>query len=384
MQYRASLTCILFLVLSIAVLPAANAATSGEAVLFDGVTYSFTSFSLYDVTYQDGGDGTLIENFAAVGMSYYEGATMAEDRLLICDETDGGGEDVLMLIGPNPATHEFDSSATLDYIMDRTAGGSDPMPIEWVSDISDGSGVSNDQNVWIARASNFQASALDQDGFLGPGSFVDWASATTTIALSDVVSLEKCSASCKSVDGSRIYFAGSIIVGPSDHQYGYKVLDVATGALLSDYAVLLPQFGPVFGPDPAPNQEPWHFAFNGMATDRVNGYFYCLVKNGSLGAEERWMYRLTSLPDPNAGMNINYNDPALQKVRIDTVIDYNLREDRVGLCTGRGVDTGIGVYPVIYLINGDDSQGGPPRLYTFVPQVTDVTSVGAESWQGYR
>jgi hypothetical protein len=79
-----------------------------------------------------------------------------------------------------------------------------------------------------------------------------------------------------------------------------------------------------------------------------------------------------------------YNDPALQKVRIDTVIDYNLREDRVGLCAGRSIDTGIGLYPVLYLINGDDSQGGPPRLYTFVPQVTDVTSVDGDVWEVYR
>jgi hypothetical protein len=379
---------LVFLVFALSSSPMATAATSGEIELFDGIIYDFTSVDLYTVTFVDGGDGkTAVDSsFAAAGLGYYQsGSGIAGDRLYICDETDGGGEDVVMLIGPNATTYQFDSSSTLDFVMDRDAGGRDPHPVEWVSDVSDGTILDNDWNVWVVRISNFEITALDQDGFLGAGSFSDFPSGAQT----DGIGLMKGSAGCKNVAGTRMYIGGVREYGGGDNRYAYQVLDLTTGTLVSDYVVLLPEVGTPFGPGPDPGIEPWHHAFHAMATDRENGKFYCMVKNGSEGLEERWLYRFDNLPDPSATDDITYTEGGVPKVRLDTVLTFNKRPDRSGMCTGRTISTGIGAYPVIYIVNGDDvdSIGATreARLYTLVPRVLQPgTDVGTDTWGGYR
>lgn len=382
MVKNAFLTTTLATILIVTLAASAPAATSGSIVLFDGVAYDFTSIDLNTATFQDGGDGTSLgTNFAGAGLGYYEGATIAEDRLYMTDETDTGGEDVAILIGPNPATYEFDSSATLDYVMDRSAGGSDPHGIEWVSNASDGTTVGNDANIWMTRASNFLASALDQDGYNGAGSFVDWASSTADLGLSAVVNTFKASAMCKSSDGTKLYAGGGIQSPTGEAWYGYKVIDVATNTMVSDNTVVMPQTGKPFGPSP-PLGDIIDFALHAMATDRVHDTYLMLVKSGTDTATERRLFRFNTFPDPGPDpINYHLEGTGGTSFRLDDVLTFNSRPDRMGMATGRAVNLGGGVsYPVIYILNGTDGLE-PTRLYTLVPQ---PRSADVESWKTYR
>ncbi len=384
MQWRRlSYLCLISAFILVPALPA-FAATSGTIELFDGVSYDFTSYDLSGATFLDGGDGTTVTNFAGTGMGYFQGATIAQDRLYLVDETDGGGEDVIMLIGPNPSTYVFGTTSTIDYVMDRSVGGSDPEAIEVASDVSDGSGTANDFNLWIVRASNYLASALDKDGYTGAGSQIDWANSVANVPISASANLNKGCAACKGPMGDKMYIGGRTDVGGIE-RYAYKVLDLTNNVMLSDNLVFLPQLGTPFGP-PDGNPDNLLFTFHAMAEDYLHNTYYAVVKSGTTGLEERRMYLLQNLPDPHPTQNTTYNSPnGAPSVRLDTVLSFNTRPDRMGMCTGRLVNAGLGdSYPVIYILNGFDGTN-PARLYTLVPKKRpDPAGVRYEHWETYR
>lgn len=372
---------------ALASVPAVGA-TSGSVSLFGGVTYDFQALELPSITYQDGGDGgVLTADFHGTGLGYYEGATIADDRLYMTDETDGGDEEIVFLTGIDPTTYTITSNSTLDFIANNHGGGTDPHAIEWVSDVTISSSTLDDINIWVVRASSFRMSGLDADLYTGPGTLVQLpglgvdenylAQSTKVVHLGEVVGLNKPTAACKNPDNTRMYIGGVINFNSAVH-YGIKVLDIGAQALVSEYPVLLPQLGTPFQSNVA--GEPIVFAFHALAVDRHNDKYLAIVLKGAPGSEQRWIYQFSSFPDPSATETTTHNDSGFGGgLRLDNIMTFGSRPDRMGMCTGRGIDVGQGfTYPVIYILN-------QTTLYTLIPrQLPPISAVSGSTWSEMR
>jgi len=339
------------------------------------------------------GTDPIYTDMGGQSLDFKEGATAAEDRLYLADETGAGGENAAFLTGADPNTYEFRPDvATLDYIAIVPGQDLNNAGIVWVRDETTPGGM-NDENVRMAFMNTDgslgdlnMTGALDRNDYDGAGvHFTIWEPANFT-ELDGMTGFERVNASTPDVPGAptKFYFGG-VKLDDSDRHFAYQVLDAASGDFINGDAVLLDNQIGMAGTDPrAAGRE-----FRGLASD--GNYFYATVLEPGTdgpsvgeGEGETWIYRFDDLPDPTSGGDTQHPASAGEvpssHLDVPGTLDYpetagdEIDKQRFGITCGRVLDINGDPRPVFYVLLHH-------YLYTLVPlQVVNDT----EYWHFYR
>lgn len=352
----------------------------GGTVTLFGIPYSVNGINVRTTVWPgtgilDGSGPGGIQWNCGMEVGFYQGADTFDDRILLPEECDSGGEIGLIVTGvqASPSYEPSVAVSTASFIMNNTgATPMDPTGIEWISDANVG-GSKTDINYRAILGVNGHLTAYDSTDFpmnqwsanTPPGPWeVDW----------DQWAAYKGIAGCKNDKtgaATRMYL-GAGVRGGSPH-FGYGTFDLTSNSFVNQFSVWLDGIGV---PDEIDHDGLNHFRdLRGMAYDGI-GHYYMMVKKPGTGTHnavapfgECWLYRYNSLPDPGVADGPHPDGSPLSS-QLDTATGVCWpsginRPDRAGIACGR-IHNG---HPVFYVLCNQ-------YLYTLVPQVA-----ADENWQ---